>query len=237
MRYDLKKHVANRKYIKLVTSATFIFAFIFTFLFVVGFANAAVDTREALKKDYSSENLEQYLYKPKEGEFVLGKARAPILMVDYSTFSCPHCVKFYNDVLPKIEKNYIATGKVRFVHRDFPLNEQSLHGAMLTLCQKRTGGYFDLLKEMYRTSFFWSYSSKYKEKLYDVASSKGISKIEADQCWTNEEMKDNIQLDKLKSFKEFRISTTPTFFINGRKIVGYRDYDQFKKIFDSILEE
>lgn len=235
MRYNLKENTVDKKYIKLI----FFTALVLTFIswLMIDVANAAINTREALKKDYSSENLEQYLYKPKAGEFVLGKVRAPILMVDYSTFSCPHCVKFYNDVLPKIEKNYIKTGKVRFVHRDFPLSEQSLHGAMLTLCQKRTSGYFELLKEMYRTSFFWSYSSKYKEKLYDVASSKGISKNEVDLCWTNEEMKDSIQLNKLKSFKEFRISTTPTFFVNGRKIVGYRDYNQFKKIFDSILEE
>lgn len=196
-----------------------------------------INTREALKKDYSSENLEQYFYKAQEGEFVLGKTKAPIFVAEYSTFNCPHCVKFYNDVLPKIEKDYIKTGKVQFVHRDFPLNEQSLHGSMLTRCQKRKVEYFDLLREMYRSSFFWSYSSQYREKIYKVAAQKGIKQSEVELCWEDQALKDELQLNKLKYFKEFKLTTTPTFFVNGRKIVGYRDYNQFKEIFDSILDE
>ena len=74
------------------------------------------------------------LHNIKDDEFILGNIDAPITMIEYASLSCPHCAAFHTKKLPIIKEEYIDTGKVRLIFRDFPLNLPALQASMVTHC-------------------------------------------------------------------------------------------------------
>jgi protein-disulfide isomerase len=87
-------------------------------------------------------------------DLVEGDANAPITMIEYSSLSCPHCARFQIDVLPQIRKDFIETGKVKLIQRDFPLNKPAVQAAQLAHC----GGpmrYFALVNVLFQTQEQW----------------------------------------------------------------------------------
>ncbi len=71
-------------------------------------------------------------------DMVIGKADAPVTLIEYASLTCPHCASFHNQVLPTVKKEYIDTGKVRMVYRDFPLDQLALTGSMLEAARAPT---------------------------------------------------------------------------------------------------
>ena len=67
-------------------------------------------------------------------DFVIGKASAPVTIIEYASLSCPHCAAFHNQVLPTLKKDYIDTGKVRLVYRDYPHNNAAVAATMMARC-------------------------------------------------------------------------------------------------------
>ncbi|MCI5048917.1 MAG: DsbA family protein, partial [Rickettsiales bacterium] len=74
------------------------------------------------------------LHQTMEDDVVIGKAEAPVTIVEYSSLSCPHCASFHEVLLPKIQAKYIDQGLAKYTSRHFPLNEPALRAAMLTEC-------------------------------------------------------------------------------------------------------
>ena len=92
-------------------------------------------------------------------ERVLGQANAPVTIIEYSSLSCPHCAQFHNNVLPKLKKNYIDTGKVKLVYRDFPLGGPAYIAAMMARCAK-PDRYFQFLDVLFRDQANWARSHR-----------------------------------------------------------------------------
>ena len=92
---------------------------------------------------------------PATGDMVLGKADAPVTVIEYASMTCPHCATFHTEVLPKLKAAYIDTGKIKFIFREFPLDQLALRGAMLARCAgpERYFGYVDVL---FRQQRVWS---------------------------------------------------------------------------------
>ncbi len=169
-------------------------------------------------------------------EMVMGRDDAPVTMVEYSSLACPHCAAFHRDVLPKIKKGYIDTGKVRLVYRDFPLGGLALAAAMLARCGGREK-YFGFIEVLFRSQAQWSRSDNPRRELERVARFGGISQKDFEACLVNEPLMTNIREQAVDAKQKFGIDSTPTFIIDGEKIEGARPFEDFRDAIEKALKK
>ncbi len=175
-------------------------------------------------------------------DIVLGDENAPITIIEYASLSCPHCANFYNDVFDKIDKEYIKKGKAKFIYRDFPLNQSAMLASMISLCHARNNNnnsnkYYKLIKALFKTQDSWAFTGNPFEKLRSLAKLDGMTSKQFDSCVNDKALTDEILQDRLQASKELKISSTPTFVMNGRVIGGYHNFNEFKKVIDEELNK
>ncbi len=169
-------------------------------------------------------------------EMVMGRDDAPVTMIEYSSLACPHCAAFHRDVLPKIKETYIDTGKVRLIYRDFPLGGLALAAAMLARCGGREK-YFGFIEVLYRSQAQWSRSDDPRRELARVARFGGISQKDFEACLVNEPLMTDIRERAADAQQKFGIDSTPTFIIEGEKIVGAQPFEDFRDAIEKALEK
>ncbi len=169
-------------------------------------------------------------------EMAIGRDDAPVTMIEYSSLACPHCAAFHRDVLPKIKETYIGPGKVRLVYRDFPLGGLALVAAMVARCGGRQK-YFGFIEVLYRSQAQWSRSDDPRRELARVARFGGISQKDFDACLVNEPLMTDIRERAADAQQKFGIDSTPTFIIDGEKIVGARPFEDFRDAIEKALEK
>ena len=165
---------------------------------------------------------------------VMGRADAPVTIIEYSSLTCPHCASFHKDTLPMIKKTYIDTGKVRLIYRDFPLGGMALAAAMMARCAG-TKRYFGFIELMFRNQETWSKSENPRAELARIALFGGMGEKEFDACLKNQPLMDAIRSQAEAAGKKYGIDSTPTFMIEGTKVSGAYPFDHFKKIIDDVL--
>jgi Protein-disulfide isomerase len=89
-----------------------------------------------------------------EDDFVIGNENAPITIIEYASMSCSHCATFHTNTLPDLKKEYIDTGKVRMIFRDYPFNYPALLGSMMMRCIPRDARY-DYMNALYELQTAW----------------------------------------------------------------------------------
>jgi protein-disulfide isomerase len=166
-------------------------------------------------------------------DFVLGKADAPITIVEYASLTCPHCADFHNNVLPEIKKDFIDTGKARLVYRDYPLDRLALVGSMIAQCAGRDR-YFGFLDVMFRSQSQWARSNNPGEELMKIARLGGMSQADFDGCLKNEDQQKAILQKQLEGSNKYKVNSTPTILVNGRKYPGGLSLPQMKTLLESI---
>ena len=169
-------------------------------------------------------------------EKVMGRDDAPVTMIEYSSLACPHCAAFHRDVLPKIKETYIDTGKVRLVYRDFPLGGLALVAAMVARCGGRQK-YFGFIEVLFRSQAQWSRSDDPRRELARVARFAGISQKDFEACLVNEPLMTDIRERAADAQQKFGIDSTPTFIIEGEKVVGARPFEDFRDVIEKALEK
>ncbi len=147
-------------------------------------------------------------------DIALGKADAPVTIIEYSSLSCPHCAHFHKEVLPELKSEYIDTGKVRYVEREFPLNNSAFAGSVLARCLDPTRFYAfnDLL---FSRQDEWAFKEDAIVPLRQFAKQAGMTDAEFDKCIDDEALQKKIIAVRNKGEKE-GVRGTPTFFINGK---------------------
>jgi protein-disulfide isomerase len=163
------------------------------------------------------------------GNAPLSEAVAEMVMVEYSSLACPHCAAFHRDVLPKIKETYIGPGKVRLVYRDFPLGGLALAAAMVARCAG-SAKYFGFIEVLYRSQAQWSRSDNPRRELARVARFGGISEKDFEACLVNEPLMTNIRERAADAQQKFGIDSTPTFIIEGEKVLGARSFEDFRDV-------
>jgi protein-disulfide isomerase len=163
---------------------------------------------------------------------VLGKADAPIVIFEFFSLDCPHCAAFDQETFPQVKKDWIDTGKVKWVYRDFPIFQQGLLGAAVARCMppQRYPGFIDVLFANQRD---WVTASDYKAALAKFAKIAGMSQADFDACAGNKKLSDAILAAEYDAQKNYGVDSTPTFFVNGKKVVGDLSYSDFVKSFSS----
>lgn len=174
---------------------------------------------------------------PISGDYVLGDAKAPIVMVEYASMSCPHCAHFSNTVLPEIEKKYIETGKLRYILRQFPLNESALKAAMLLVCigDQNSNKYYTFSKVLFDAQNKWAFEANYLSNLETIAAVGGISKDQFNNCVNNTDREMRVLKIKQKATEDLKLPHTPYIFIGGEVFAGDRSIEAVSQFIDAKL--
>lgn len=167
-------------------------------------------------------------------EMVLGVADAPITMIEYSSLTCPHCAAFHVETLPAITANYIDSGKARLVYRDFPLNKAAVLAAALAHCAGPEG-FFRFIDVLFRSQQSWAMADDPASALARIGRLGGLKGDQIDACFNDKALIDRILASRVEGARDFEVAKTPTFIINGEKIVGALPYEQFEEIFERLL--
>ena len=173
-----------------------------------------------------------------EDEFVIGDKDAPITIIEYASMSCSHCASFHNNTLPDIKKEYIDTGKVRMVFRDYPFNYPALLGSMMMRCIESDVRY-DYMNALYQLQNTWVNKDPKisKKELYKIMQSGGMTKNEFNECYSNLDNENLILEGVMAAQKDFNIKSTPSFIVNGNLVEGNKNIKEFRQIIDKILSE
>jgi len=161
-------------------------------------------------------------------DHVLGKADAPITIIEYASLTCPHCAAFERETLPKIKENWIDTGKAKLVFRDFPLDGWALRAAMVARCAPPER-YFGFIEALFQGQDVWARASNPEAALGRLAKLGGISDEKFQSCMKDQKLADTVAASRLTAEKEYGVESTPTFFVNGTKLVGEQSYADFDK--------
>jgi protein-disulfide isomerase len=176
-------------------------------------------------------DLKALMEPPKEGEMELGNKDAKVTVIEYASASCPHCAAFYNDVFPTVQKNYIDTGKIRFIFREFPHNDPALGAFMLARCAPKEK-YFPLVDVFFKTQQTWVPNPL--KGLTDIALQAGFTQESFNACIQNKDVAKGI-MEVRDGADKFGVTGIPTFFINGKKYDKPNTVEDFTKYLDSLL--
>ncbi len=168
-------------------------------------------------------------------DFVLGVDAAPITVIEYASLTCPHCAQFHQNALPTIKKDFIETGKIRYVYRDFPLDQLALSGSMIAQCSGRDR-YFAFIDALFAQQSNWARDTKPLAALSRIARLGGISQAKFDECIKDKDVADAILKKRLDGDKIFGINSTPTIIINGKRFSGGLSIEQFKAVVAPLLK-
>ena len=170
-------------------------------------------------------------------EMSKGDDNAPVVFVEYASLTCPACAAFHTNVYPKLNKEYIETGKVKFIHREIYFDRAGLWAALTARCTNGVNRYFGMLKLLYSEQPTWSRfdsGDKIVEALLKISTKSGIDKEKFLSCLEDEEK----SIDLMKQYQSYviedAVESTPTFIINGKKYTN-RSYGELKKIIDKEL--
>ena len=162
---------------------------------------------------------------------ILGDPNAPITMIEYSSLTCSHCQQFHKEILPKIKKNYIDTGKVKLIYRDFPFDKLGLLATVLARCAPPER-YYGFLNVLFEKQSDWSRSQDPFGELSRIGKLGGLNPSDYEACLKNQALIDGLIEKRLEGQKNFDVNATPSFIIDGdHKIVGSQPYEEFEKIF------
>ena len=168
-------------------------------------------------------------------DFTFGSPDAPITLVEYASLTCPHCAAFHNNVLPRLREKYIATGKVRLVLREFPLDNLAAAAAMLGRCAGQ-GKAFALFAVLFARQNEWAFVAKPVPELFRFAKLADFTKASFDTCLRDQKLLDDVAAVRARASKEFGVTVTPTFFVNGQRLERGATFEDFEKAFAPILK-
>jgi len=162
-------------------------------------------------------------------DMVMGKADAPITIIEYASFTCPHCASFHTQTLPGLKKNWIDTGKAKLIFRDFPLDEMAFNASKLARCADENR-YFAFVDVLFRQQVQWARSSDPIAALGKLGRLGGIGKARFEACMTDEALGNAILQSRVTGAREFDVNSTPTLIINGEKHTGALSFEELDRV-------
>ena len=149
----------------------------------------------------------------------LGSADAPNIVIQYSSLGCSHCGDFHTQTLPALKSQYIDKGIAAFVYRDFPLDSTSLKGAMVARCAGESR-FFAVIDAIYQTQSTWARASDPWSSMQAVLRNAGLAQSLIDACLATAGLEAGVTAIRQQGIDAYGITGTPTFIVNGNKVVG-----------------
>lgn len=163
---------------------------------------------------------------------VKGSSDAPVTMIEFSDYECPFCARYYLQTFPQIDENYIQTGKIKLIFRDYPLgfHQYAKPAAEAAECANEQGKFWE-----YHDKLFQNQESLDNPSLKQYAVDLGLDATAFNECLDSEIMASEVEKD-FQDGVSYGIKGTPTFFINGIKVVGAQPYEVFEQIIEQELD-
>ncbi len=168
------------------------------------------------------------------GDVVMGDANAPVTIIEYASMTCSHCASFHNTTYPEMKKKYIDTGKVKYILREFPLDPLAAAGFMLARC---SGGdkYYPIVEMLFQKQNEWVTQNPIPP-LLALAKQAGFSQESFETCLKDQKILEAIESVRTHGAEKLGVSSTPTFFINGKKVNGTLTMDELDKQIQPLLK-
>ena len=183
-------------------------------------------------KDVSQEELLKQGALP---DLVIGNADAPVTIVEYASMTCNHCANFHNTVLPALKEKYIDSGKVRLVFREFPLDERAALASMMARCAGDDKS-MPLISMLFAKQDEWASAKQdFLPKLFKFGQQVGVTKTAFDRCRQDEKLLKSLIAVRDRGNASFGVSSTPTFFINGKRFEG-GSVEEFEKVLAPLVK-
>ncbi|WP_027058157.1 DsbA family protein [Mesorhizobium loti] len=163
----------------------------------------------------------------------LGKDDAKVTIVEYASMTCPHCAHFAETTFPDLKTKYIDTGKARYILREFPFDPSAEAGFMLARCAK--DNYFPMVDVLFRQQANWVGVSNTKDALLQISKLAGFTQESFEACLTDQKLLDDVRSVQKRGADEFKVDSTPTFFINGKTYKGAMSIEEMSAIIDPLL--
>ena len=168
------------------------------------------------------------------GDLALGDPDAPVTVIEFFSLTCPACERFHKNIYNRLKPEYVDTGKVRFVARDFPLNAPALQAAVLAHCAGRER-YFVFIDVLFQTFDDWAASREYTEKLAQIGELGGVSRDRFDACLADQDLENSILQSRVSAQAEYQVDSTPTLIVNGEKYDGRMTFEAFAAHIDRLI--
>lgn len=168
---------------------------------------------------------------PRETERAVGSPTAKVTVIEFFSLTCPHCAAFAAETFPKIRSDLIATGKVRYVFGDYPLDQLALNAAMLARALPAER-YEPFILSLFASQYHWAFNreANVTEELFKRAALAGMDRATFDATLADKAFRNWMIQQQAANEAKFQIDSTPTFIINGRKASGEMSYDAFDKL-------
>ncbi len=163
----------------------------------------------------------------------MGKADAKVTIVEYASMTCPHCAHFNDTTFPELKTKYIDTGKVRYILREFPFDPRAEAGFMLARCSG--DNYFPMVDVLFKQQQNWVTVDNVKDALLQLSKLAGFTQESFDKCLTDQKLLDQVRAVQKRGADEFKVDSTPTFFINGKTYKGAMSIEEMSAIIDPLL--
>ena len=163
----------------------------------------------------------------------LGKDDAKVTIVEYASMTCPHCAHFAATTFPELKTKYIDTGKARYILREFPFDPSAEAGFMLARCAK--DNYFPMVDVLFKQQPAWVGVNNTKDALLQISKLAGFTQESFEACLTDQKLLDDVRSVQKRGANEFKVDSTPTFFINGKTYKGAMSIEEMSAIIDPLL--
>lgn len=169
-------------------------------------------------------------------DMALGPADAPVTIVEYSSLTCPHCAAFEQNVFPMLQSQYIDTGKVRFVSREFPLDVRAASGSMLARCIANGDApkYFEVVDMLFKRQEGLVQNTL--ETMNDIGKHYGMDDEAVANCVKDQALLDKIAADQKIAFEQLKVDATPYFFVNGERLRGSMSFEELEEKIKPLLK-
>jgi protein-disulfide isomerase len=206
-------------------------------LTVAGLAAVAGISPWSLVGDALAQSAEDINKAGPLGDMVLGSKDAPVTIIEYASMTCPHCATFTKDVFPKLKSDYIDTGKVRFIFREFPLDQVALAASALARCVAKddTQKFFTIIDVLFKQQ---------NELVSDALGT--INRVGKQAGFSEQMIKDCVQSDptvqkgildtREHAYTKLKVNSTPSFFVNGSLVKGETSIEGFEKLIKPLLK-
>lgn len=169
------------------------------------------------------------------GDIVVGKPEAPVTIIEYASLTCPHCATFQTATLPEFKKEYIETGKVKIVYRDFPLDGIALRASQIARCggPDRAAGFIDVF---FRQQAQWAAAKDPLAALKQIGKFGGLSDAQMDACLADKALEEAVLNSRMEGQTKYKVNSTPTLIINDKNYPGAAALADLKKIVDPLIK-
>ena len=168
------------------------------------------------------------------GDVWLGSESAKVTIIEYASLTCTHCAHFHATTYPELKKRYVDTGQVRFTLREFPLDPLATAGFMLA---RADGGsrYYPISDLLFSKQASWAFVDKPVDALAQLVRQAGFSQEKFETTLRDQKLYEGVNAVRQRAVDVFKVDSTPTFFVNGKRMPGAVSMDELDKVLKPLL--